>query len=337
MADYHTFPLGPTALQSGLTVPNPVLAYQTYGTLNADKSNAIVYPTSYGAQHYDIEWLIRPGGILNPDTHFIVIPNMFGNGLSTSPSNIEPPHSKARYPHFTAYDNVQAQRRLVTEVFGIDRVALVYGWSMGAQQAMHWGALFPDKVERILAICGSAKTAPHNKVFLEGVKATLTADPAWCGAHFTAKPETGLRAMGRVYAGWGMSQEFYREEAWRQSGFTSLEDYLVRSWEWNFLRRDADNLLAMLWTWMNADISANDLYQGDFAKALGAIKAKTILMPSETDLYFRVEDNRRELQHMRHAELRPMPSIWGHRAGNPTDNPTDEAFIRRAVQDLLAS
>ena len=97
MSDYHTFALGPTVLQSGLTVPNPVLAYQTYGTLNADKTNVVVYPTSYGAQHYDIEWLIRPGGILDPETHFIVIPNMSGNGLSTSPSTIEPPHSKAYY------------------------------------------------------------------------------------------------------------------------------------------------------------------------------------------------------------------------------------------------
>lgn len=201
MSDYHTFALGPTVLQSGLTVPNPVLAYQTYGTLNADKTNVVVYPTSYGAQHYDIEWLIRPGGILDPETHFIVIPNMFGNGLSTSPSTIEPPHSKARYPHFTLYDNVQAQHRLLAEVFGVERIALVYGWSMGAQQAMHWGALFPDRVERILAICGSARTAPHNKVFLQGVRATLTADPAWCGTHFTGKAEAGLRAMGRVYAG----------------------------------------------------------------------------------------------------------------------------------------
>jgi homoserine O-acetyltransferase/O-succinyltransferase len=142
--------------------------------------------------------------------------------------------------------------------------------------------------------------------------------------------------MGRVYAGWGMSQEFYRDEVWRTVGFSSLEDYLLRAWEWNFLRRDADNLLAMLWTWMNADISANALYQGDLAKALGAIQARTILMPSETDLYFRVEDNRCELEHMPNAELRPMPSIWGHRAGNPTDNKDDEAFIRQAVQDLLA-
>lgn len=337
MADHQNFELGPTVLQSRLTVPNPVLAYKTFGALNADKSNAIVYPTSYGAQHTDIEWLIKPGGILDPDRFFIVIPNMFGNGLSTSPSNIEPPYSKARYPNFTLYDNVQAQQRLMAEEFGVDRIAMVYGWSMGAQQALHWGAMFPDKVERILAICGSARTAPHNKVFLEGVKATLTADPMWTGTHFRAKPETGLRAMGRVYAGWGMSQEFYRDEAWRKAGFSSLEDYLVRSWEWNFLRRDADNLLAMLWSWMNADISAHPRFGRDLSKALGAITAKTILMPSETDLYFRVEDNVRELHYMPNGELRSIPSIWGHRAGNPSDNREDEAFIRQAVEDLFAA
>ena len=336
MSDYSIFELGRTTLQSGLTVPNPALAYKTYGTLNADKSNAVLYPTSYGAQHYDVEWLIKPGGILDPEKYFVVIPNMFGNGLSTSPNNIKPPYSKARYPNFTVYDNVQAQHRLVTEVFGIEQLAMVYGWSMGAQQAMHWGALYPDNVERILAICGSARTAPHNKVFLEGVRATLTADPAWTGTHFSSKPETGLRAMGRVYAGWGMSQEFYRDEAWRNSGFTSLEDYLVRSWEWNFLRRDADNLLAMLWTWVNADISAHPRYGRDLSKALSSITAKTILMPSDTDLYFRVEDNRREIHHMPNAELRAIPSIWGHRAGNPSDNGQDEAFIRQAVQDLFA-
>jgi homoserine O-acetyltransferase len=336
VTDYQRFELGPTVLQSGMTVPNPVLAYKTYGTLNADKSNAVLYPTSYGAQHYDIEWLVKPGGILDPDKFFVIIPNMFGSGLSTSPSNIEPPHSPARYPFFTLHDNVRAQRRLLAEVLEIDRLAMVYGWSMGAQQAMHWGAMFPDQVERIVAICGSARTAPHNKVFLEGVKATLTADPAWCGTHFTAKPEAGLRAMGRVYAGWGMSQEFYRDEEWRKAGFSNLEDYLVRSWEWNFLRRDADNLLAMLWSWMNGDISANPKYGHDLSKALTAITAKTILMPSQTDLYFRVEDNAREMHFLPNAELRVIPSTWGHRAGNPSENPDDEAFIRQAVEDLFA-
>ena len=91
----------------------------------------------------------------------------------------------------------------------------------------------------------------------------------------------------------------------------------------------------MIWTWQHADISANELYGGDLAKALGAISADALIMPSTTDLYFTVADNEREIAHMRHAELRPIPSIWGHRAGNPTQNPEDDDFIDRAVKELL--
>jgi len=123
--------------------------------------------------------------------------------------------------------------------------------------------------------------------------------------------------MGRVYAGWGLSQAFYREEIWRKIGFSSLEDFLIDSWEAKFRRRDANDLLAMLWTWQHADISANELCGGDLDKALGAITADAAVMPCETDLYFTVEDNRREVARMQKAELRPIPSIWGHRAGQP--------------------
>jgi homoserine O-acetyltransferase len=336
MADYRTFEAGDVVLQSGLTYRSARLAYKTFGTLDAAKSNAVVYPTSYGAQHTDLQWAIAPGKALDPTKYFIVIVNKFGNGLSSSPSNTPSPFDRGRWPHFTMTDNVRVQQRLLEQVYGIERVRMVYGFSMGAQQAFHWAALFPERVERIAAICGSAKTSPHNVVFLEGVKAALTADPAWQDGWFAAPPTRGLQAMGRVYAGWGLSQAFYREEEWRKLGFSSLEDFLVGSWEANFRRRDANDLLAMLWTWQHADISANELYDGDLGKALGAITADALVMPCETDLYFTVEDNRREVARMTRAELRPIPSIWGYRAGNPAQNPADAKFIDDAVHELLA-
>ena len=331
-----TFQLGDVVLERGLTLRGAFLRYKTYGTLAPDKSNVIVYPTSFSAQHPDIEWLIGPDRILDPGRYFIVIPNMFGNGLSSSPSNTPAPFDRGRFPQITAADNIHVQRRLMTEAFGVDRIKLVYGWSMGAQQAYHWGALYPDKVERICVICGSAKTAPHNVVFLEGVRATLTTDANYVDGWFAQPPVRGLRAMGRVYAGWALSQSFYREELWRGLGFASLEDFLISNWEGNYLRRDANNLLCQLWTWQHADISNNPLYGGDLPRALGAIEAKALIMPGETDLYFQVEDNRREVKHLRQGELRPIPSIWGHRAGNPLGNPADERFIAEAVRELLA-
>ena len=221
--------------------------------------------------------------------------------------------------------------------WAIERVALVVGWSMGAQQTYQWGALYPDMVERIAPICGSARTSRHNFVFLEGVKAALTADDAWNNGWYESPPYKGLRAMGRVYAGWAVSQAFYREEVYLDIGYSSLEDYLVAFWEGRRLFADANDFLAMLRTWQNADISLNDKYNGDFAKALGAITARAIVMPGRTDLYFPPEDNEIEVSMMPNAELRPIESIWGHLAGSPGLNPTDAAFVDAALRELLAS
>ena len=336
--DFDIFELGSVQLQSGATLRDCKLAYKTYGTLNSKKNNVIVYPTWYSGQHTENEWLIGEGMALDPKNYFIVIPNMLGNGLSSSPSNMPEPYNASRFPNVTAYDNVRVQYRLISEKFGIERVKLVTGWSMGALQTFHWGCLFSDMVERILPFCGSAKCSRHNFVFLEGVKAALTADAAWENGWYKAKPEKGLRAMARVYAGWGFSQAFYREQLdIKTLGYSSLEDFLVAFWEGFFLPKDANNLLTMLWTWQNGDISANPQFNGNFDMALGAIKAKALVMPGQTDLYFPPEDSKYEVSKMPNAEFRPIPSIWGHFAGGPGTNPVDVKFLDKCLKELLAS
>jgi homoserine O-acetyltransferase len=334
--DHEIFDLGDVPLQRGATLRDAKLAYKTYGKLDADKGNVIVYPTWYSGQHHDNEWLIGPGMALDPEKYFIIVPNMLGNGLSSSPSNTPEPYNLSRFPDVTLYDNVTLQHRLVTEKFGIEQVALVVGWSMGAQQTNQWGCLYPDMVKRIAPFCGSAKTAPHNIVFLEGVKAALTADAAWNGGWYTTPPTRGLRAVGRVYAGWGLSQPFYMQQLWRELGFSSLEDFLVGYWEGFFLKKDANNLLAMLWSWQHGDISDNPVFKGDFKKALGAIRARAIVMPAERDLYFPVADNEWEVSHMPIAECRPIPGVWGHFAGGGS-SPVDTRFIDGALKELLAT
>jgi homoserine O-acetyltransferase len=333
--DHQIFELGNVTLQGGATLRNAQLAYKTYGTLAADKGNVIVYPTWYSGQHQDNEWLIGPGMALDPAKYFIIVPNMLGNGLSSSPSNTPAPYDRARFPNITLYDNVTLQHRLVTELFGITKIKLVVGWSMGAQQTNQWGCLYPEMVERIAPFCGSARTAPHNFVFLEGVKAALTNDAAWQGGWYDAPPNLGLRGVGRVYAGWGLSQAFYMQELWRGMGYSSLEDFLVAFWEGFFLPKDANNLLAMLWSWQHGDISANPVFNGDIGRALGAIKARALVMPGEMDLYFPVVDNEWEVAQMPNAQCRPIPGVWGHFAGGGA-NPVDTQFIDDSLKELLA-
>jgi homoserine O-acetyltransferase len=332
---YDIFDLGDVVLQSGLTLRQAKLAYKTYGTLNAAGDNVVVMPTYYASHHTDTELMMAEGRAIDREKYFVIVPNMFGNGLSSSPSNTPPPFDRAAFPPVTLYDNVVSQRRLVAERFGITRIKLVVGFSMGAQQAFQWGALYPDMVEAIAPICGSARTSAHNFVFLEGVKAALTADAAFADGWYDTPPVKGLIAFGRVYAGWVYSQDFYREREYRKMGLASIADVLRFS-EARYRSRDANDLLAMLWTWQHADISANPQFNGDFDEALGAIRARAIVMPSASDLYFRVRDNELEVQQMPNAELRPIPTIWGHAAGRGL-NPVDNAFIDAALGELLGA
>lgn len=330
-----TFTIDSFPLQCGVVLPQAHLVYQTYGQLAPDRRNVILYPTSYGAQHSDIDWLIRSDGILDPSRWFIIVPNMFGNGLSSSPSNCEDCGLAESGFWFTHWDNVRAQEQLLRQVFGIEQIALIYGWSMGAQQAYHWAALYPDRVHRIAALCGTARTTDHNRIFLESLRAALTADPTWTGQRFDGVPDRGFRAFARIYASWAASQAFYREGLYYSLGYSSLEDYLLRGWELNYRKRDPANLIAMIDTWLRCDLSDNPIYQGNYVRALASIQAKTLVMPCDTDLYFTPTDCAAEAQRIPNATYRSIPSIWGHRAGNPYQNPEDEAFIRSAIQELL--
>ncbi|WP_054768558.1 alpha/beta fold hydrolase [Lysinibacillus parviboronicapiens] len=315
MKDNELYELGDVALQSGDTLLNAILAYKTYGTLNAAKNNVVVYPTWFAGLHTDNEWLIGPGKALDPEKYFIIVPNMLGNGLSSSPSNTPPPYQQAHFPHVSIYDNVRLQHQLVTEKFGITKIALVVGWSLGAVQTFQWGASYPDMVERIAPFGGTAKTRPHAKVVFEGMIAALQADAAWQDGYYNEQPKAGLAAMGRVYAAWGFSQAYYLEQLYQQEGYNTLEEYLVDYWDQVFFSFDANNLITMLRTGITGDISANSIYKGNFELALSSITAKALVMPGSTDLFFPPQDNAYETQHMPNAIFLPIESKWGHCAG----------------------
>ncbi|APZ51461.1 alpha/beta fold hydrolase [Salipiger abyssi] len=335
LTPYKVFEAGNVALQCGITLVGAKLAYATYGRLNAAKDNVIVYPTRYGGSHADNEFLLKPGMALDPEKYFIFVPNMLGNGISSSPSNTPIPLAGPDFPAITQYDNVLLQERLLREVFGIEQIRLAAGWSMGGQQAFHWAALFPDRVAAMACFCGQAITAGHTYVFLEGVRHALITDPAWMQGRYSEQPWRGMTAKGRVWAGWVLSQDWFRQELWRDMGYVSVEDYLKNVWDAMYYGLDANDMLSMIRTWQACDISANPLYNGDRKAALAAITARSIVMPCRTDFYFPPEDNAAEVAQMPNAELRVIDSVWGHYAGGGRNAP-DTAFIDAALKELLA-
>jgi len=335
----NVFPLGNFALEAGTILPDAKIAFKTHGRLNADGGNAILYPTPFAAQHGDIEWIIGPGRALDPDKYFVIVADQLGNGLSSSPSNTAAPFDRMRFPTVTIRDDVAAQHRLLTEELGVRRLALVVGFSMGAQQAYQWAVSHPDIVNRIAVACGTGRTSPHNAVFLEGVRAALIADAAWMDGEYKAPPSRGLSALGRVWAGWGFSQDFYKNEIYRQLGFTSALDCVTGFWETRYMKRDANNLLSMLRTWQLNDVGATPGFGGSLERALTSIRAKSLVMASQTDLYFRPTDMEAEaalIPGAPGARFRVIPSLWGHMASAGI-NPPDSEFLSAEIKALLAA
>ncbi|KAE8148262.1 Alpha/Beta hydrolase protein [Aspergillus avenaceus] len=338
--DYEIFKLGDWELQSGEKLANAQIAYKTFGD---PKSPAIVYPTWFSGLIKDNFWLIGEDKTLNPKEYFIIVPALFGNGQSTSPSNSS---TSGPFPKCSFYDNVRAQYTLLTQHLGIKHLRAVLGWSMGAAQSYQWATQYPDFMDLVVPFCGAARVSLHNQVFLEGVKAALlgvkhatsqimgdtrpleagNAARVWS----SKEKEVGLKALGRVYAGWGFSQAFYREKLYESAlGYKNLEDFMQGFWESWALSKDPENLLVMLQTWQHANVGDQEPYNGDFEKAMASIKAKTLVLPGKTDLYFPPEDSEYEVACMRPGigTLRIIPSIWGHWAGGPGDSKEDVKWL----------
>ncbi|KAJ4373147.1 hypothetical protein N0V83_003438 [Neocucurbitaria cava] len=154
--------------------------------------------------------------------------------------------------------------------------------------------------------------------------------------------KTGLKALGRVYAGWGFSQAFYREKLYEKAptlGFKDLDDFLVNFWEAWALSKDPENMLIMALTWQAGDCSQQEPYNGDFKKAMEGIKAKTLVLPAKTDLYFPPEDSEIEVQNMKSGvgTLKVFPSIWGHWAGGPGQSTEDVKWLDDNLREFFAS
>lgn len=320
-------------LKSGITI-NLELSYLTIGELNEKKDNVIIYPTRYAGTHLEQGYLIGEQLALNPKDYFIIIPNMFCNGVSSSPSNTIEPLNGPNFPLITIQDNVIAQHNLVTNLFGIEKIKLVVGWSMGGQQAYQWATQYPDMVENIAAMCAHAKTSGHTHVFLEGMYAALTSDLNWNEGNYKEQPNAGKTTMAMAWAGWALGQNWFREKLYLNDGYKSPQEVLDKLWKTIYYKRDANDLLAMIRTWQEHDISNNEKYNGNIEEALSSIKANVVLMPGINDLYFPPEENKEELKSLKNGKLEIIPSNYGHYAG-AAKSKEDLDFVNNQIEILL--
>ena len=310
---YTLFDLGDFVLESGGTIRNCQLAYTTFGELNANKDNAILMTTWYSGTSKIMEQVyVGPGRAIDPDKYFVIIINQLGNGLSTSPHNTSAPLGMAAFPQVRIGDDVRAQHKLLTEKFGIDSLALVVGGSMGAQQTWEWAVRYPEVVKRAAPIAGTAKNTPHDFLYTKTLNEAITSDPAWDDGWYTAPHAVhcGLRRHADLWSVMGYSTEMFKQELWRELGFSSLEDFYVGFTQGYFLPMDPNNLLCMAWKWQRGDVSR--ITGGDLKAALSRITAKMFVMPISSDMFFPPRDCEDHQKMVANSELRVIESDWGH-------------------------
>jgi homoserine O-acetyltransferase len=334
---YEMYDVGNLELEEGGTIRNCQLAVASCGILNARRDNTILVPTWYSGTNKIIEQVfIGPGRALDPEKYFILVVNQIGSGLSTSPHNTPSPAGMANFPHVRIGDDVRAQHQLVTEKYGISSLALVVGGSMGAQQTYEWAVRYPDMVKRAAPIAGTARNTAHDFLFAETLMDAITSDPGFNKGFYSSSADVreGLLRHAKMWAVMGWSTEFFRENRHRKLGFSSMDDFIINFMYAYFSAMDPNDLLCMAWKWQRGDVSRHT--GGDLRAALTRIKARTVVMPMATDMFFPVADCQAEWRLIPRAEFKPIQTIDGHLALFGAD-PEAIAQIDRHLIELLAT
>src|SRR5215216_380020 len=183
--------IGDLKLQNGGVIRNCRVGYRTFGTLNRDKSNVVVFPTWAGGTTEQLKSSIGPGRLVDSSQYFVVAIDALSNGVSSSPSNsrLQP---RMRFPKFTLRDTIESQHELLTKVLHIDRVKAIVGISMGGMQVFQWLVSYPGFMEKAAPIVGTPRPAPYDLVLWQAQVEALVRDRDWKNGNYSVNPARAL-------------------------------------------------------------------------------------------------------------------------------------------------
>jgi homoserine O-acetyltransferase len=323
---------GDLKLESGEAIRDFSISYVTHGTLNAKKSNAILMVTAISGNHHRLDFMIGPGKALDPDKYFIICTDAIANGLTTSPSNskLQP---RMQFPKFTIRDMVESQYRLLREKFGIDHLVAVIGPSMGGMQTLQWGVSHPEIMDALVAIVPLAKTPAWSVAVLEASRKAIMDDPAWKDGNYDAPPEKGVRLWRDILNLAARTPDLYSAQF--KNGMDVLpwmeqqETAMIKAF-------DADDWIYQSWAYERHDVGTTAGFNGDTAKALASIKAKTLILTGTKDLLnpeFEVKDVGKNIPGVRMMTISPG-TVTGHASAGGA-GPADVEFLNRETAAFL--
>lgn len=264
--------LGACKLVSGRQIEHCRLGYRTWGQLNADRTNAILFPTWFSGNSNNIAGFIGADKMLDPAKYFIIAIDALGNGVSSSPSNSSTQHGPA-FPAFNTHDMVDAEYRLATETFHLKHVHAVMGISMGGMQTFEWTVDYPGFMDLAIPIVGSTRLTGYDLLLWHVEEDAIKEDPAWKGGKYTQAPP-----LGEVEAIHDMnlsSPAHYAREYTPDKFSAEYAHYFTQG----ILPFDANNWLSQLEAMIHHDIAHGALLD-DAAKK---VKAKVFVIVSAQD------------------------------------------------------
>ena len=330
--------LGQVLLDGGQSLP-VTLAYETWGKLDADRSNAVLILHALtgdshvvgpaGEGHPTPGWweaVVGPGKAIDTNRYFVVAPNILGGCQgSTGPSSLSPDGAPwgSRFPQVTTRDQAAAEA-LLADQLGIARFALVVGASQGGQRALEWAVQFPERVTRLAVIASNAATTAEQLAFAHTQLLAITADPHFNGGDYYDAavgqgPAAGLalarqiahityRSTAELAARFGRIQQHAEEPL--EGGRYAVESYLDHA-GWKLARRfDANSYVAITRAMMTHDVGRD---RGGVVQALGQVSARVLVMGVDSDRLFLPPELEQIAHHVQRAErIRWISSPHGH-------------------------
>src|SRR2546423_6578311 len=330
---HQTYSEGDLKLESGEAIKDFSISYVTHGTLNAQKSNAILMVTAIGGNHHRLDFMIGPGKALDPEKYFIVCTDAIANGFSTSPSNSKA-QPRMQFPKFTIRDMVESQYRLMKEKLGIEHVVAVVGPSMGGMQVLQWGVSHPDYMDSLVAMVPLAKTPAWSVAVMEASRKAIMLDPAWKGGDYAEPPEQGIRLWRDILNFLAArSPEVSRDQFPNQLDILPFlqaqETALIKAF-------DANDWIYQTWAYERHDVGTTTGFGGDTAKALASIKARTLILTGTKDLLnpeFEPQQAGKNIADVKMMTISPG-TVTGH-ASAGGGIPSDVEFLNRETGAFL--
>ncbi|HEV2194144.1 MAG TPA: hypothetical protein VGR55_01080 [Candidatus Acidoferrum sp.] len=212
--------LGDLRLRNGAVIHDFHLGYRTLGKLNAEKSNAILWPSWLGGKSQDLLPSVGPDKWVDSTRYFVILVDAIGDGVTTSPSNSKS-QPLLRFPEFTIRDMVESEHRLATEVFHLSHLRAVIGLSMGGMQTFEWGIAYPDFMDLLVPIVGSPQSTSYDKLLWTAQIDAIELDPAWNHGNPTGPMDRSLGLVEEI-GSMNLTSPDYRVAQTKPDGINAL-------------------------------------------------------------------------------------------------------------------